>query len=328
MGARFQEKSRTAEARDRRPCTRLARTLALPDTLSAVDYRDRIVVLDLDSQRTVVPPRPAATVVLLRDGADGLELAVMQRSLESKFLGGAVVFPGGRVEPHDARSSWGPALVSTAEGTWWDDEGFASRVAACREALEEVGLVPLTGTPLSREELATLRAAAAAGSGALRDALAKSSRALDLSALHPLSRWVTPEAEQRRFDTRFFLSRAPVGQEAAIDQREAIRTFWSTPARLLEDWRAGSIALFPPTHRTIERLLDARTVDAALASAANAVLDPICPRFVLDAGVPVLALPGDPLHEVKERRIAGGSRYVLRDDRWLSEDAPSLAPDR
>src|SRR5262249_10831061 len=99
------------------------------------------------------------------------------------------------------------------------------------------------------------------------------------------------------------------------------RTFWSTPARLIEEWQAGRIALFPPTHRTIERLLDARTVDAAIASTTNANLDPICPRFVVDAGVPVLALPGDPLHEIKERRIAGGSRYVLRDDRWLSEDS-------
>jgi len=205
---------------------------------------------------------------------------------------------------------------------WCDDEGFAARVAACREAVEEVGLIPTTGAPLRETELESLRKSAAAGSNALRDELRRLGRALDLAALTPLSRWMTPEAERRRFDARFFVARAPSGMDAKIDQREAIRTFWATPRALLDDYEAGRIALFPPTHRTLERLFDAPDVESILCNARTTSIEDlsvICPRFVVHDGLPILALPGDPLHEIPERRIAGGTRYVLRGDRWSSE---------
>ena len=249
----------------------------------------------------------------------------MQRSLQSSFLGGAVVFPGGRVEPQDARALW-PASLHTssaeADGVWWDEDGFAARVAGCREALEEVGLLPLAGAPVSSDDLRALRAAASVGAPELRASLDRLGRALDLAALVPLARWVTPEAEQRRFDARFFLARAPAGQEPTVDRHEAIRAHWATPRQLLDDEAAGTIALFPPTHRTLEGLLAAPSVDAAIEQARRADLAPICPRFVLADGVPTLALPGDPLHAVRERRVAGPTRYVLRGERWVSEAPP------
>ena len=298
------------------------------------------MTLDFDPDRPPPPARPAATLILLRDRRDplrdplrdderddkrDLEVAVMQRSLQSKFMGGAVVFPGGRVEPHDARGEW-PAALTTHAGEssepWWDDEGFAARVAACREALEEVAMVPLTGGAITSEALEGLRRAIAEGVAPFREALRAEGRALDLDALVPFSRWVTPEAEQRRFDARFFVARAPEGQEGAIDRREAIRTFFATPRALLDDYERGAIALFPPTHRTLVRLSTVRSVDDALSLARRASLDVICPRFALDDGVPTLALPGDRLHAIAEPRIEGASRYVLRGDRWVEEDAP------
>jgi 8-oxo-dGTP pyrophosphatase MutT (NUDIX family) len=290
-------------------------------------------VLTFDPDRPPVEARPAATILLLRDRRDaegggprvgGLEVLVMQRSLQSSFMGGAVVFPGGRVERDDADAAWNDEVASTkrATGAWWDDAGKAARIAACRESLEEVGVVPLVGPPVDADELAVLRAAVArGGSSALREALASRGRALDLAGLVPYARWVTPLAEAKRFDARFFLAHAPAAQVEKSDDREAIRVRWSPPAELLRGFDEGAITLFPPTHRTLERLAEAANVAAAFRAAERASLEVICPRFVVDGGVPVLALPGDPLHEVRERRIDGGSRFVLRGERWLPENA-------
>lgn len=277
-------------------------------------------MLDFDEAREPVTPRAAATLILVRDGDAGLEVIGMQRSLQSSFMGGAVVFPGGRVEAYDAASAWPPEVATRAAGEWWDDEGFAARMAACREALEEVGVAPIAGaspTLAKRDELRTAKSAQE-----LQAKLRALGGALDLAALVPLARWVTPTAESRRFDARFFLARAPSGQTPSIDRKEAIRTFSTRPAELLEGYLAGAISLFPPTHRTLEWLALARDVDDALSRARGACLEPICPRFVLDKGAPTLALPGDPLHEVRTRRVEGKTRYVLRGERWTSEDAP------
>ena len=89
---------------------------------------------------------------------------------------------------------------------------------------------------------------------------------------------------------------------------------------MLQQFEQREIALFPPTHRTLELLLAKRSVDEALAVAETATLEVICPRFVVEDGTPVLALPGDPRHEVRERRIVGGSRYVLADGLWVTRD--------
>lgn len=237
----------------------------------------------------------------------------MQRSLESTFMGGAIVFPGGRVEATDAAAHFAGHVVLPTEGPWCDEEGLAARIAACREAVEEVALVPIVGDG----DPAHLRAD-------LRAGLAASGAKLDLAALVPLSRWVTPEAEKRRYDARFFVARAPAGQTPRSDDHEAVRVFFAAPTELLADAAAGRIALFPPTHRTLELLARAANVEDALATARAApALEAICPRFVLDDGVPTLALPGDPLHEIATPRIAGRSRYVLRDTRWVAEDAPA-----
>jgi len=239
----------------------------------------------------------------------------MQRSNESSFMGGAVVFPGGRVEASDA--AWSEQVVP-ASGRWSDDDGNAARVAACREALEEVGIVLCRSEAPASEAIAELRSAS--NGEALRTMMAQLGLALDLAALHPLSRWVTPEAEKKRFDARFFVARAPKGQEGSIDAKEATRVFWSTPRALLDSFEDGSITLFPPTHRTLEWLAGRKSVDEVLSDVRDVSLDPICPRFVVEDGRPILALPGDPLHELRVSLISGPSRYVLDGAKWVSTD--------
>lgn len=248
----------------------------------------------------------------------------MQRSLHATFMGGAVVFPGGRIEPGDAE--WEEALAAPPpEGAPWSDaEGRAARIAACREALEEVGVIPLAGSPVGPDVVERLRAAAAAGGASLRAALAGAGLSLDVGGLVPFARWVTPEAEPKRFDARFFVALAPSGQLARSDQREAVRAMWATPRDLLRRFDEGELTLFPPTHRTLCQLAEAAGAEEAIESARAACLEVICPRFALEDGVPVLALPGDPIHEIPRARVAGPSRFVLRGERWRAEHAPGF----
>jgi 8-oxo-dGTP pyrophosphatase MutT (NUDIX family) len=273
-----------------------------------------VSVLDLDPNRKEAPPKDAATLIVLREssGAEpALEVFCVQRHPKSGFLGGAIVFPGGKVDPADSSDAWNRA----AQGDVAEDR--ASRIAACREALEEAAILPLANGALSHAELLALRK-----ESALAEQLAARGLALDLNALVPFARWVTPIAEARRYDTRFYLTALPAGQVGAHDDNETTSSFWATPAEVLGRFARGEVQLAPPTHRSLEVLVAARTLDEARAIARASSLDPICPRLVSTDGAVALVLPGDPDHDVRESRSPGKSRYVLRDGRFLPEDAP------
>jgi len=287
-------------------------------------------MLDLDPNREGAKPRDAATLVVVRDfrGAGGIEVFCVERQ-KVGFLGGAVVFPGGKLDAADTDPAWtGAATPPRAPRTpITDDEATlrALAVAACREALEEAAILPLVGTQLSHDELLAWRARAAGGETLLSLLTARGAK-LDLAALHPMARWVTPAAESRRFDTRFFLYVAEAALTGAHDDHETTASFWASPADVLQRFVAGTLQLAPPTHRTLEILATAPDARAAVALADAACLDPVCPRLVThrDARGETLglALPGDPEHDVREARSPGRSRYVLRGDRFLPEDPP------
>ena len=207
-------------------------------------------MLDLDAGRANVVPRDAATLLLVREargGGGGIAVFCVERHQRSAFLGGAIVFPGGKVDDSDREPSWasltGPAPRFAAD----EDEAVARAfgVAACREAMEEAAiLLSCSGGPLSHPrkrgpypppvppthaQLIALRAALARREIVFRDAIAAQRLLLDLAALQPFARWVTPTAEARRFDTRFFLAVAPPGQEGAHDDHETTASFWAAP---------------------------------------------------------------------------------------------------
>ena len=175
---------------------------------------------------------------------------------------------------------------------------------------------------MNHHEMIDLRANVAREQISLRAFLAQAKLRIDLAALTPLARWVTPTAEARRFDARFFVAMAPAGQNGAHDESETMASFWATPEDLLHRFSKGEVALAPPTHRTVEGLLAFRTAAEAIAAAKDACLAPICPTLVRQGETLALTLPGDPEHPVKEMRIAGKSRYVLRGEQWLPENAP------
>lgn len=275
-------------------------------------------LLDLDPDRPPADPVDAATLVLVRDGAAGIEVFCVERSLASRFMAGAIVFPGGRVEPDDHDAAWD--AVSSAPPDRADQLGAAAvaralTIAACRESLEEAAILPVASAITQADALA-LRQTLAGGAAAFRAELAARRLQIDRSTLVPFARWVTPAAERRRFDARFFMLRAPQGQPGVHDERETTRSLWDTPAALLDRWRRGEIQLAPPTHHTLWTLSLAASVDDALAAAAVRSLDAIHPHLIEVDGTWALTLPGDPAHPRAARLIDGATRYVLRDDRW------------
>lgn len=277
--------------------------------------------LDLSFDRPVTKPALAATVVILRNAEkanEGFEVLCVRRSAGSKFLGGAIVFPGGKVSSDD-----GPE--DAQEDAW--------RTAACRETLEEAAIALFAGRAVTHEEAVSYQRDLANGE-TYRSLLARIGAQPDLGALVPLSRWVTPTQEARRFDTMFYLVEAPQGQLGQNDATETDASFWAAPKTVLDRFLRQEVALFPPTHRTLEWLAAFDSAGAATraakASGARALL-PICPELTkhLDERGEALALtlPGDPAHSIREARIAGLSRYVLRGEQWLPEEAPNVVAD-
>ncbi|WP_050432747.1 NUDIX hydrolase [Chondromyces crocatus] len=281
-------------------------------------------MLDFDQTRIPAVPRDAATVIALREGGDGLEVFCVLRHARSAFLGGAVVFPGGKVDPEDGTEAWATRATATSTRA----QVFASAsaparalsVAACREALEEGAILPVVGGTLPDSEVSSILRQIAGGAK-LEEELARRELRLDLGQLTPWARWITPEAEARRFDARFFLLPLPEGQVGRHDDHETTMSFWATPVEVLDRATRGTIFLAPPTSHTLELLATVSRMSEAVALAGQQSLSPICPRFVA-GDPPYLALPGDPSHEIRERYAAGPIRYVLREGRFVSEDPP------
>lgn len=276
-------------------------------------------MLDLDPTRDGAAPREAATLVVARDvnqgarDADpGIEIFCVERNKSSRFLGGAIVFPGGRVEDSDCEDSWADLVNDPASAL----RAFA--IAACRETLEEAALL-LADKPVTDDAVRALRASPTPD--ALRSFLREAGAHLDVRGLVPLARWVTPKVESRRFDTRFFIARAPEGQTGAHDKSETTASFWDSPAQLLARFEKSEIQLAPPTHRTLMQLALCTTVTQAMDMARAASLEPICPELVQQGDTMALTLPGDPAHSVRAKAVTGPSRYVLRGAHWRAEDA-------
>lgn len=243
---------------------------------------------------TILPvePRPAASLILLRDGAEGLELFMIERHGGLRFAPGATVFPGGRVDPADHAPGW---------RAFWPDGAVPTdlpqRVAALRETFEECGLL-LTADPSDPGSapvpdpgrLAVLRRAVAAGrpfAGALDEAglVPAPARAV------PFTRWITPDTLPRRFDTLFFLAPAPHGQIPAVDGGEAVAGLWSTPRRILDAAESGTCRLVFVTRMILLRLSGCADAESALRTAAACDPRPIQPRRVETPAGPVFRIP-------------------------------------
>ena len=182
-------------------------------------------------------PRQAATLILLRDSADGPEVLLVQRNPAQRFMGGAWVFPGGAVHAGE-------------------DADHAA--TAVRELEEEAGIALPTGAELV-----------------------------------PVSRWITPEPEPIRFDTRFFVAEAPSGAEARPDGGECVGARWLRPADALAAHVRGELLLVFPTIKHLEALAETGSVAEALAAARARPTGPVMPKFAERDGTLQLLMPGD-----------------------------------
>ncbi len=266
----------------------------------------------MDSARPdEVPVLDAATVMLLRDGDDGLEVCLMQRNLNSDFVGGAYVFPGGAVDPEDGDAAAGAACtgLDDAEASrrlGLDRGGLAFWVAAIRESFEEAGVLmarhadgaPLDVTdPAAAARFALHRVAVDTSQRTMVEVAVEEGLLLDAGALHYFSRWITPLGAHRRYDTRFFVAAAPEGQEVVQDDRELIGTEWLTPAEALRRHDDGEIVMIFPTVRTLVALERfERSQDVLDHARSLSEVRPVLPTVTEGPGGLRIVLPGDPEH--------------------------------
>ncbi|MEU2349760.1 NUDIX hydrolase [Modestobacter sp. NPDC049651] len=237
-----------------------------------------------------VPVRAAATVLLLRDGAAGLEVHLLRRTRGMPFAGGMTAYPGGGVDERDGDTdvAWvGPPPGEWARAFGCDDRQARELVcAAVRETFEEAGVLlagPDAGSvvpDVTGDEWEAQRRALLARELSLAELLAGRGLALRADLLRPFAHWITPPGERRRYDTKFFAALLPTGQEARDVSGEADEAVWTTPAAALQEHAAGTRPMLPPTIHTLGQL--ARFPDAATALAGSPPdpLQAIMPEFV------------------------------------------------
>ncbi|MDE3175545.1 MAG: NUDIX domain-containing protein [Pseudomonadota bacterium] len=202
-----------------------------------------------------VAPLLAATVLLVRDGPDGVQVFMVVRHHKIEFASGALVFPGGKAEPEDRELAG-------------DDAEAVARVAAIRETYEECGVLlarPRDGGALVASTLP------------FRERLAAENLAPALDALTLFAHWITPPILPKRFDTRFFIAEAPADQLAAHDGGEAVDSIWIEPRKALAEAARGLRTLVLPTRLNLELLGASPTARAAVAAAAARRVTPIEP---------------------------------------------------
>jgi len=231
------------------------------------------------------PPRPpvptlnAATVLLLRDGAQGLEVLMTRRSTKASFAPGAYVFPGGGIDALDAQSHAAAARRATQS-----DEQLTEAIAAIRESFEELGVL-LARHPDGRwadaDDIAALDRHAPFAAQC-------QARGLQLAAdgVFTLARWITDRDLPKRFDVPFLVARMPEGQTPVADEAEQFEPQWVRPQEALDRHAAGGFFMIFPTIRTLQRLAQFKRVDDVLAACAvsEAPLWTSCPRAGLLAG--------------------------------------------
>ena len=279
-------------------------------------------------------PRPASTVVLARPASSGFQIFLVRRHDNVAFMGGAHVFPGGRVDEADYTADperWcdGVSIAIDRMPTRQPAEAVAFHVAAVRELFEEAGVLLArdSGGIVSIDEGDDTRMAARRREMLQQELTMRQLADLEgvrpaLDALVSFAHWVTPDLETRRFDTQFFFAIAPDVQQAAHDEIETTQGIWMYPEEAIERCRAGEIALPPPTWTTLRALSPFASVDDARMWARSQSAPLVQPRIVERGdGTRVIMLPGDPLCPAVEGFTAQETRFLLENGRWRPVDS-------
>lgn len=280
--------------------------------------------MELNHLEVTSAPLAAATVVLLRAAPAGMEVLLLKRHAASGVLGGAHVFPGGKVDGADSELDMAAHLdrdVRTLHAALGEPAlsplaAAALHVAALREAFEESGLLlahEVTGW------LAEIAARRVAGGFSFNRLLADLGLQLDTSNLVPWSRWITPRrpsVTSKRFDTRFFVALINNEVQVSHDDIEAVESAWLTPRAALEAYWAGGMSLAPPQIMSLVHLARHSNGRSVLDQARNDGPVLIEPHTCEIEGLRVVCYPGDERHPVRQRTLPGPSRLVFRNRRF------------
>lgn len=262
----------------------------------------------LDFDPDAVPIAHAATVMLLDDQPD-LHVLMVRRTNKVVFAPDNWVFPGGRVDPEDHLDDFdtvcqglSDAAASRILGV--PSGGLAWWIATCRETLEEAGLLMVSDS--SRIDVAPLREAVLRDESTFVDLLVKHELTIDTTQVEEVARFITPLGSPRRFDARFFVARAPHGQEPVHDEGEIVAWEWVRPADALDRSRAGEFQMMSPTTRMLACLTPHESVDAVLTMAKRRL-----PQQQVRVGDPSgdyhVLLPGDAGYENALTNVEFGS---------------------
>jgi len=244
-----------------------------------------------------IKPRLAATILLLRDGAERLEVFMVERHHQIDFATGALVFPGGKVEAADSGKAMRPHCDGVDD---LDDDAITVRVTAIRETFEESGV--LLARPRGQSELigaetlakidATYRAALQVGDTDLQTLAEAENLTLACDCLIPFAHWITPDMLPKRFDTYFFLASAPDDQLALHDGSESVDSTWTTTAAALQAEADGKRTIVFATLANLQKLGRSPSVGEAMKAARNGAIVTVQPWVVKnDEGEPMLCIP-------------------------------------
>lgn len=237
--------------------------------------------------------RPAATILLLRD-TPSFEVLMVERHHQIDFASGALVFPGGKWHDGDHDPAWLEHLVGGGDAL--DSDQRALRIAAIREVFEEAGvLLARRGGEMISGEAAPMETRQAVDRGELPflDVVRNLDAKLDLDSLTVFARWITPVMMPKRFDTWFYIAKAPEDQLAACDGRETVDAVWIEPGEALRMAETGQRKVIFPTRMNVQLLAEAASADDAIAQARARTLVTVLPQIEDRPGGKVLTLPLD-----------------------------------
>ncbi len=286
--------------------------------------------MELNTQVVTTPARDAATVLILRDHADeGLQVFMLRRHSDSAVLGGAYVFPGGKLDTADLEIDAAVHLDQAPDALHQQlaepeldlDKASGLFVAALREAFEECGVLFAHSLQQRPVDVADVWRQMREGFH-LTDLLPVLKLQLKTQALVPWTRWITPfkpSVMNKRFDTRFFLAAAPEGQIAVHDNIEATESAWLSPRRALEDYWAGQIDLAPPQIMSLVNLNHYNYVAQAMQAARLRPPPTIQPEPFDDEGTRTICYPGDVRHPLSTPVMPGPSRLRYNKGRFEPE---------
>lgn len=262
-----------------------------------------------------VEARLAATLLLARDGAEGMELFMVVRHHQIDFASGALVFPGGSADPSDRD----PRLRGLSDGVEHiDDAMLTVLVAAAREAFEECGvLFARAGDDLvdgaRADALGEMyRTDLEAGKLGLADIAEAEGLRLALDRLTHFAHWITPPHMPKRFDTHFFLAEAPGDHVLAHDGHESVDSVWITPTQVCAEADAGKRTVIFPTRLNIEKVGRSPTVAAAIAAAVAAPVVTVLPVTEKAEGGRIMRIPIEAGYGAAELHVAGGAGKAAR----------------